>query len=178
MLRKIKLFFYYSIISRLPHSRYSKGLNWIRLFYIHKVLAISKGGKHFIFEPKVYIGDGQNVIIGENCQINENVFLQGVQIGDNVMIAANVSIISNMHKHDRTDIPMIMQGKIKHKTVVIGNDVWIGRNAIILPGIRIGDGAIVGAGAVVTKNVPEYCIVAGVPARIIKKRNIDEKQED
>ena len=63
------------------------------------------------------------------------------------------------------------QGSSVVEPVIIGNDVWIGRRAIIMPGIHIGNGAIIGACAVVTKNVPDYCVVGGVPAKIIKKRS-------
>lgn len=170
MFRKVKLIFYYSIFSRLPHSRYSKSLNSIRLWYVKKVLKIGDGGELFLFEPKIYIGDGKKVILGKNCQINENVFLQGVHIGDNVMIAANVAIIANMHNFDRTDIPMINQGKVKQNIVKIEDDVWVGRNVIILPGIKIGKGSIIGAGAVVTKDIPAYSIAAGTPAKILRNR--------
>ena len=65
---------------------------------------------------------------------------------------------------------MCKQGSTEERPVVIGNDVWIGGRVIILPGVKIGDGAIVGAGSVVTRDVSEYDIVAGNPARVIKNR--------
>ncbi len=65
---------------------------------------------------------------------------------------------------------MILQGEKKGINPIIEDDVWIGRNAIIMPGVRIGKGSIVGAGAVVTKNVEPYSIVGGVPAKLIRKR--------
>ncbi len=68
------------------------------------------------------------------------------------------------------DIPMFEQGYETDEPIIIGNDVWIGSRVTILPGVRIGNGSIVGASAVVSKNVPEYCIVGGVPAKVIKKR--------
>lgn len=86
------------------------------------------------------------------------------------MIAPSVSIRDTDHGFSRTDIPM-MQQDLDTSPVCIGDDVWIGHGAIILKGVRIGDGAIVAAGAVVTRNVAPFSIVGGVPAREIAKRN-------
>ena len=77
---------------------------------------------------------------------------------------------SRNHAFDRIDIPMCEQGYLPEKTIVISDDVWIGGHVIILPGVHIGNGAIVGAGAVVTKDVPQYAIVGGNPAKVIKYR--------
>lgn len=76
----------------------------------------------------------------------------------------------NVYRHH--DIRELLEWPIDDykKTVVIGNDVWIGSNAIVLQGVTIGDGAVVAAGAVVTKDVPSYTVVGGVPAKVIKKR--------
>jgi maltose O-acetyltransferase len=81
-----------------------------------------------------------------------------------------VVIRTNNHRFDRTDIPMRIQGFSEEKPVFIGDDVWIGQRAIILPGVRVGDHAIVGAGAVVTKDVPKGAIVGGNPARVLRMR--------
>jgi maltose O-acetyltransferase len=160
-------------ISKLPHGRYLKIFTKIRLFYFEKILKIKQ--KNFCIdeciEPNIYIGNGQNISIGYGVQINENVFIQGGKIGNFVMIAPNVSILSSSHKFDTIDIPMALQGKIEGKYVVIQDDVWIGRNVVIMPGITVGKGAIIGAGAIVTKDIPPYTICAGVPAKIISYRN-------
>ena len=86
------------------------------------------------------------------------------------MIAPNVSIYSTTHNHMQRDIPMVLQG-VKESEVIIGDDVWIGRNVMILPGVKINNGAIIGANSVVTRDVDSYTIVGGVPARVIKKRD-------
>jgi len=100
-----------------------------------------------------------------------------VKIGRDVMMGPEVVIYTSGHKHDRTDIPMIAQGSDEARPVVIGNDVWIGRRAIIMPGVTVGNGVIVGAGAVVTKDIPDYVVVGGVPAKTVKNRlcNIDKR---
>ena len=170
-MRRIALILYYTFIRRLPHSRLSKISNRIRCWYVARVLKIIESPKDCYFEPNIYIGNGVNLTIGKYCQINEDVFIQGAKIGSHVMIAPNVSIISKSHNIDSIDIPMSIQGETMEKLPIIEDDVWIGRNAVIMPGVRIGKGAIIGAGSVVTKDVESYFIVGGVPAKLIRKRN-------
>ena len=86
------------------------------------------------------------------------------------MMGPEVIIYTSGHKHDRIDIPMMEQGSSEVQPVKIGNDVWIGRRAIIMPGVTIGDGVIIGAGAVVTKNIAPYMVAVGVPAKTVKNR--------
>lgn len=122
------------------------------------------------FESGIYISDCKHLSIGANCRINENVFIQGAIIGDQVLIAPGVSILSTGHVYENKDVAIIDQGNSPVSPPVIKDDVWIGRNAIIKDGVTIGKGAIVGAGAVVTKDVESYTIVGGVPAKFIKYR--------
>ncbi len=86
------------------------------------------------------------------------------------MMGPDVVILTQNHKFDRLDIPMLDQGFKDEQPVTICDDVWIGARVIILPGVTVGKGAIIAAGAVVTKDVPEYAIVGGNPARVIKMR--------
>lgn len=86
------------------------------------------------------------------------------------MMGPDVMIFHGDHEMSRRDIPMRLQGDSVSKPVVIGDDVWIGARSIILKGVHIGKGAVIAAGAVVTKDVPEYAIVGGVPAKVIKYR--------
>ncbi len=169
-MKRFAYFFYYILITYLPNYRYVKFSNTIRVWYMVKVLKIMKKGDNTRFEDHIYISGPGRVSIGKSCQINERVFIQGAVIGDYVMIAPYVSLIANMHNSSRTDIPMVQQGKIEGNKVIIEDDVWIGRNAIVMPGVRIGKGSIVAAGSVVTKDVPEYVIVGGTPAKFIKSR--------
>jgi long-chain acyl-CoA synthetase len=95
--------------------------------------------------------------------------------GDNVMMGPEVVVYTSGHCFDRTDIPMAEQGSTSPRAVTIGNDVWLGRRVIIMPGVTIGDGCVIGAGAVVTKDIPAYSVAGGVPAKVIKSRlcNVD-----
>lgn len=163
---------YYILISRLPNSNYVKisSINRIRVWYLSKILGVMAFDTKSTFQNHVYISNGENLTIGRECQINENVFIQGATIGNYVMIAPNVSILNSRHKTVDTRVPMIRQGDVKYVNPIIEDDVWIGRNAIIMPGIRIAQGTIIGAGAVVTKDTLPCSVYGGVPARFICKR--------
>lgn len=110
--------------------------------------------------------------IGDNSSLGVNSVVQGpVTIGCNVMMGPEVFVYTKNHCHDRIDIPMILQGYEDEKPVCIEDDVWIGSRVTILPGVTISKGVIIGASAVVTKNVPAYSVVAGNPAIIVKRRS-------
>lgn len=114
----------------------------------------------------------QNCSLGNNSGIGINAYITGtVDIGDDVMMGPECKIYTTNHCIDKIDIPMNRQGITKEAPVVIGDDVWIGVRVTILPGVQIGSHSVVCAGAVVTENVPEYAIVGGVPATLIKMRN-------
>ena len=93
-----------------------------------------------------------------------------ITIGKDVMMGPEVIVYTSSHAHSRTDISMMKQGFEEPRPVTIGNDVWIGRRAMIMPGVAIGDGCIIAAGAVVTRSTPPYTIIAGVPAKVVKSR--------
>ena len=109
---------------------------------------------------------GKNIHLGKNVFINSGCRFQdqgGIYIGDNVLIGHNVVLATLNHNENPKKRGNLIPAQIK-----IGNDVWVGSNAVILSGVTIGDGAIIAAGAVVTKDVGENTIVAGVPARYIR----------
>ena len=121
----------------------------------------------FSLFPPFYTDCGKNIRVGKNVFINSGCKFQdqgGIVIGDGALIGHNVVLATLNHglgqetRHDLVPAP-----------IRIGKEVWIGSNSTILPGITIGNGAIVAAGAVVTKNVPENTIVGGVPAKVIRK---------
>ncbi len=111
-----------------------------------------------------------NVDMGYNCSVNAYAYFQGkIKMGNDVRIAPWVSIIADNHCHDRVDIPIVKQGCYQ-KGITIGDDVWIGAHAIIVDGVNIGSHSIIAAGSVVTKDVGDYVIVGGNPAKVIKNR--------
>lgn len=115
---------------------------------------------------------GYDIEIGSNSGIGINARLEStgrIVIGENVMMGPDVAILTRNHQHDDITKPMGTQGYTPDP-VIIEDDVWIGMRVIILPGVRIGRSSIIGAGAVVTKDVPAYSIFAGNPARVVKMR--------
>jgi maltose O-acetyltransferase len=127
-------------------------------------------GRHVNIEKGAFVGAGKQISIGNHSGIGVNCVVTKARIGDNVMMGYDVLFIGQNHEFSRTDIPMSRQGMRNEPPIVVGDDVWIGHRAILLPGIHIGKGAIIGAGAVVTHDVPDLAIVGGVPARVLKVR--------
>lgn len=117
-------------------------------------------------------------ILGEESQVHQNCHITcagKIIIGDNVVIASNVTITNIIHPHHIDINKPINKNKIIVKDVIIDDQVYIYNNVVLLPGIQIGKHSIVAANSVVTTSIPEYCIVAGNPAKIIKKFNFVEQ---
>jgi acetyltransferase-like isoleucine patch superfamily enzyme len=109
---------------------------------------------------------------GSNLRINSGAFIDargGLTIGSDVLIGPNVVIVTSEHQWNDASLPIVMQGH-RPAPVEIGDDVWIGANATLMPGVRVASGTVVAAGAVVTTDTMPYAIVAGVPARRIGER--------
>jgi acetyltransferase-like isoleucine patch superfamily enzyme len=127
-------------------------------------------GDHSIVEDFATINNGMgDVIIGNRVQVGiGNVLIGPVTIADNVIIAQNVVMSGLNHGYQDPEVPIYLQ-KCTTGEIYIGADSWIGANAVITAGIKIGEHAVVAGGSVVTKNVPPFCVVAGNPARVIKQ---------
>lgn len=130
-------------------------------------------------------GDRKTLYIGDNCQFGDNthiVALKHVEIGNNVLIASKVFISDTSHgvyKGEKQDPPFISpeHRKLYKDNVTIGNNVWIGENVVILAGSKIGDGCIIGANSIITKNIPNYSIVIGNNYILKKYNEITNKWE-
>lgn len=117
-----------------------------------------------------------NIVIGDHTRIGlGNTVIGPVTIGDKVNIAQNVVISGLNHNFEDINKPIAEQG-ISTKQVTIEDDVWIGANSVVLAGIRIGKHVVVGAGSVVTRDVPPYSVVVGNPARVMKRYDFEKKQ--
>ena len=134
---------------------------------------ISIGDDVIISRNSVIQGKTGPVAIGNKTDIGCNTVISscsGISIGSSVLIGANCYIGGARYISDRLDIPMMEQGTYSNGVVVIKDEAWLGAGATVLDGIQVGKGAIVGAGAVVTKDLPDYVIAVGVPAKVIKQR--------
>lgn len=113
---------------------------------------------------------GKEVVIGSNTHFAPYCVLYGpLSVGNNCAIAAHVVLACVAHSHLDSETPIVEQ-PVDQRKITIEDNVWIGANAVITPGITIGTGSIIGAGAVVTKDVEPYSIMGGVPAKLIRKR--------
>lgn len=167
--------FYHSLhrLSNLPNWEIIKKL---RGRFFGKLFA--NAGGNLRVARGVQIKNPANLTVGANCYFGDDVQLyawnESITLGDNVLLAAGAKIITRKHGFANIDLPMADQG-YTNAPVVVEDDVWIGFNVIVLPRVTIGKSSIIGAGAVVTKDVEPYSVIGGVPARLIRKRK--KKQE-
>lgn len=169
-IRKIKLFiilydltifFLNYVISNIPFWFFRK---------LFLQLCGLKIGHDSVINMKLYTLSPYRVKIGNKCHINRNCFLDGrggISIGNNVSVSFNAQIVTGSHKIHSSSFQSVFM------PIIIDDFVWIGINAIILQGVHIGKGAIICAGAVVTRDVGDYEIVGGIPAKRIGMRNTD-----
>ncbi len=130
-------------------------------------------GKRTVFYPGVWIQPGMNLKVGDDVDFALDVLITtkgGVTIGDRVLIGYRTCILSSNHKVLPKPAKIFGAGH-NYERVIIEDDVWIGANCIILPGVKIGRGAVIAAGAVVTKDVEPFTVYAGIPAKKIKDRD-------
>ncbi len=157
-----------------------KKATWIRFLLRWKDVKDSSG---------IFIGKGSRIIngtvIGDGTRINGKIIVKGTghcHIGKYCALADGIKLINTNHRVDDVVMQLALQHKIGMKALTadkrdisIGHNVWIGENVIVLPGVTIGNSAIIAAGAVVNKDVPAYSVFGGVPARLIKYRFSEEE---
>jgi len=132
-------------------------------------LMLEKCGKNVNIEHGAVFSS--KVELGDNSGIGVDAFIDGkCVIGSDVMMGPWCVIHTQNHRFDDLNTPMDMQGDQPEKPVYIGDDVWLGSRVTLLPGVHVGSHTIIGAGSVVTKDIPDYAIAAGNPARVKKDR--------
>jgi acetyltransferase-like isoleucine patch superfamily enzyme len=160
--------------------------------------AFVRFGKHSVLMPPIRLSGEDRIAIGDDVFIGSNSWLQAlsedqsestaitigsgtriagacvisavrnVTLEENVLIARSVYIADHSHRYTEAGKPILAQGLDKIKPVLIKRGAWLGQNVVICPGVSVGEGAVIGANSVVTRDVPDYCVAAGAPARIVK----------
>ena len=167
-----------STIYKLLYSVKNRNLKLDRSAVIEGAIQVDKVGRIEIgagtrirkwscFKPY-----GGSISIGKNCTVNSFCHFSGnggIEIGDNVMIATQCVLVSANHNFSRTDVPIREQGETRAK-ITIEDDVWLGAGVKVLAGVTLHKGAVIGAGAVVTADIPEYAVAVGVPAKVLYDR--------
>lgn len=135
-------------------------------------------GNNAEFRPGAYAICCSKISLGDNVIIRPGTMLfadprEGesgrITIEENVMIGSGVHMYVHNHRFDNPDLPIIDQGYYPSKSIILKKGSWIGANAIILPGVTIGENSVIGAGSVVTHDIPPFSVAVGSPARVIKK---------
>ena len=171
--RFFAIILYKTIAMHMPLSdgKCSLGAKKLRYFCARQILPSC--GNNVNIERKAHFA--WDLRIGDNSGVGVNALISPkVSIGNDVMMGPDCMMFTSNHGLTRTDVPMWLQESSEPEPIIIGDDVWIGARVIILPGIRIGNGAVIGAGAVVTKDVPAYEVWGGNPAKKLKSRKPDE----
>ncbi|WP_312955803.1 acyltransferase [Stutzerimonas nitrititolerans] len=158
---------------------------WSRLIMFAYRPRFFSCGQRVIFDPITSYFSYKSVAVGDFVFIAGGAWMSAapnsmIEIGSCVMFGPRVSILCGDHEMREIGVPMYFAHKdidSKSSGVTIKNDVWVGANVTILKGVTIGEGAIIAAGSVVTRSVPSYSIVAGVPARVVKQRFNQEELE-
>ncbi|SNS23653.1 galactoside O-acetyltransferase [Noviherbaspirillum humi] len=123
-------------------------------------------------QPRVTIVHGDRITVGSHFAVNSGTYINGfggIEMGSHVLIGSNVTISSGQHPIDGR-LPPVFARQSLPKKIVIEDDVWIGAGAVIMPGVRLAQGTVVGANAVVTRDTEPYSIVVGAPAHKIRNR--------
>lgn len=163
---------YWPYISASRHCWFQRGVIFKPYYGVQGRLKLVLNGRNLIGHRTVFQGSAA-VVFGEgsycagNCVFAANA---GIQIGRNVMIADHVTLRDTDHCFADLSVPMIKQG-FESRRIVVEDDVWIAHGVMLLKGVHVGHGSIIGAGAVVSKDIPAFAIVGGSPARILRFRN-------
>ena len=175
LINKLMVYHKYGFISpkgvvirqmNLKNLKYTKDHEWVRVDDDVAYVGITDFAQG-------ELGDAQ-ICIGNNVGLNYNVMVNAdcggsIQIGDDVSIGPYTVMRASNHNFERIDIPIKVQKHVPG-TIVIENNVWIGAHVVILPNVKIGHATVIGAGSIVTKDIPPFSVAAGNPARIIKSR--------
>lgn len=162
---------YLGLARHLPWSPRPGGLASRRLRAFLGRWMLDYCGTGVNIEHGAWFGSGKGVRLGDRADIGMDALVIGpIDIGADVLMGPRCILLASSHTTSRVDLPINQQGFDQDRVIVVEDDVWIGAGSIILPGVHIGRGSIIGAGAVVSRDVPAYSVAVGSPARVVKSR--------
>lgn len=169
---------YYGVAAHLPRSYAVGGPVGTRLRRAVAGPLLAQVGKDVNIEAGAAFGSGAQIVLGDRSGLGVDADIHGpVTIGDDVMMGPRCTILTRNHRIDDVTVSMNQQGFGDYQPVVIEDDVWIGANVTIMPGVRVGTGSVLAAGAVVAHDVPPFSIVGGVPAKVLRDRRQPPREQ-
>lgn len=169
--RTLLLALYYGLARYLPRSYFPGGGlgTFLRMLCARGLcLYVGEGA---VIEPNVDFGSGALLSIGARSGIGPRSAVGALRIGEDVMIGPELLAVGRNHSFESVELAAKYQGYEPSEPAEIGDGAWVGARVVLLPGVKVGRHAIVGAGSVVTRDVPDYCVAAGNPARVIRRRD-------
>ncbi|QFG69777.1 acyltransferase [Ornithinimicrobium pratense] len=167
----IRYALYYALASKLPRSYAPGGATAARLRRTLAGPLLAHAGRDVNIESGAVFGSGRMISLGDRSGLGVDADIHGpVSIGNDVMMGPRCTILTRNHHIGDVTRPMSTQGFGEYEPVVIEDDVWIGANVTIMPGVTVRTGSVLAAGAVVVRDVPPYTIVGGVPAVVLRDR--------
>ena len=169
--RNLAALAYWGVARHLPWSPRPGGAIARRIRGALAARMLDRCGRDVNVEHGAWFGSGRGVELGDRSDLGMDSLIIGpLRVGRDVMMGPRCVILAGRHATGRTDVPMNQQGFLPDRAVVIEDDVWVGASVTVLPGRVIGTGSIVGAGSVVTRDVPPWSVVGGNPARVLGTR--------
>jgi maltose O-acetyltransferase len=170
--RKLKFAVYYGLADKLPYSvtaGFGPLAKAVRRWAARDLF--DHAGASINIEKGAWFGSGKGVRIGDRSGLGLDCLVMGpLTLGKDVMVGPRCMFISQAHNVSDLARPMTGQGMAQDRPIVVEDDVWFGAAVIVLPGVRVGHGSVIGAGSIITKDVPPLACVAGAPARVLKYR--------
>ncbi|WP_454085475.1 acyltransferase [Georgenia sp. Marseille-Q6866] len=170
----MRLALYYGFADKLPYSPtpiFGSLSRVVRRHLTSRLFDFAGAGVNV--ERGVWFGSGQGLSIGTGSGLGlDSVVMGPVSLGANVMMGPRCLLVSWGHNTADLTKPMSEQGMTPAQPITVEDDVWLGGHVVILPGVTVGTGAVVAAGSVVTKDVPQYAVVGGNPARVLRYRRL------
>jgi maltose O-acetyltransferase len=170
--RMLKFAVYYGVADKLPYSLtagFGPMAKRVRRWAAEDLF--DHAGGRINIEKGAWFGSGRGISVGDRSGLGLDCLVMGpLTLGRDVMVGPRCMFISQAHNTGDVSLPMTDQGMAEDRPIVVEDDVWFGAAVIVLPGVRVGHGSVIGAGSIITKDVPPFACVAGSPARVVKYR--------